>query len=85
MKFEIYSTLGKGWSKEDGAPVPGSFWDDKSRMWVIEIGTLDELMRIVEKYGGEDSLDGKRVVITAHYDKKTEPYPTIELYDGYRE
>lgn len=85
MKFEIYSTLGKGWSKKDGAPVPSSFWDDKNRMWVIEIETLDELMDIVEKYGNERPISDKSVVITVHYDKKTDPYPTIELYDGYRE
>lgn len=85
MKFEIYSTLGKGWRKKDGAPVPSSFWDDKNRMWVIEVGTLDELMDIVGKYGNERPISDKSVVITVHYDKKTDPYPTIELYDGYRE
>ncbi len=84
MKFQIYATLGRGWYKEDGAPVPGSFWDEKNGMWVIEIRTLDELMDIVGKYAEEDPVIDKSVVITVHC-RGTYPYPTIELYDGYRE
>lgn len=85
MKFRIYSTRGKGWFKEDSARNRGAFWDEKNKMWVIEIGTLDELMGIVAKYGNDYECRDKSVVVTAHYNNKTCPYPTIELYDGYRE
>ena len=49
--------------------------DYKTKEWVVEINTLEELLKFINKYG--------QVIIGSWYKYKN--LPSIEIYDDYRE
>ena len=46
-------------------------------VWVIEINSIEELVALSRKYG--------EIIITDHYLDINDMYPTLEIYDDYRE
>ena len=49
--------------------------DFKTEEWVVEINTLEELLKFIDKYG--------QVIVGSWYRNKN--LPSIEIYDDYRE
>ena len=46
-------------------------------VWTIEINSIEELIALSRKYG--------EIIITDHYLDINDMYPTLEIYDDYRE
>lgn len=46
-------------------------------VWTIEINSIEELVALSRKYG--------EIIITDHYLDINDEYPTLEIYDDYRE
>lgn len=46
-------------------------------VWTIEINSIEELIALSRKYG--------KIIITDYYLDTNDDYPTIEIYDDYRE
>ena len=46
-------------------------------VWTIEINSIEELIALSRKYG--------EIIITDHYLNDNDEYPTLEIYDSYRE
>lgn len=46
-------------------------------VWVIEINSIEELVALSRKYG--------EIIIAGHYFDINDEYPTLEIYDDYRE
>lgn len=46
-------------------------------VWTIEIDSIEELIALSRKYG--------KIIITDHYLNVNDGYPTLEIYDSYRE
>ena len=50
---------------------------EKMDVWTIEIDSIEELIALSRKYG--------EIIITDHYLDINDMYPTLEIYDDYRE
>ena len=50
---------------------------EKMDVWTIEIDSIDELIALSRKYG--------EIIIRDHYLDINDMYPTLEIYDDYRE
>ena len=46
-------------------------------VWTIEINSIEELIALSRKYG--------EIIIAGHYLDINDMYPTLEIYDDYRE
>lgn len=46
-------------------------------VWTIEISSIEELVALSRKYG--------EIIIADHYLNDNDGYPTLEIYDDYRE
>lgn len=47
-------------------------------VWTIEINSIEELIALSRKYG-------EKIIVADHYLSVNDEYPTLEIYDGYRE
>lgn len=80
MRFYVSRTSHmKGGAVEHGsrAPVEGAVFspdDVHLNAWVVEIGTLDDLLRMAKEQGGE-------IIVS----EPAGDLPEIEIYDDYRE
>ena len=76
MKFLVQRT--SGWKDRSKKPCEEAELYKEDRrwtLWIVEIATIDQLVKFCDKYG--------EVVIMPK--DIGEPYPTIEIYDDYRE
>ena len=46
-------------------------------VWTIEINSIEELIALSRKYG--------KIIIADYYLNDNDGYPTLEIYDSYRE
>lgn len=46
-------------------------------VWTIEINSIEELIALSRKYG--------KIIVVDHYLSVNDEYPTLEIYDDYRE
>lgn len=46
-------------------------------VWIIEVNSIEELIELSKKYG--------KIIVDNHYLNSNDEYPTIEIYDSYRE
>jgi len=90
MKFIIYRTYGEGKpceeAKEEEVAIqyPWEGKPHKDKVWVVEINTLEELMKLFEsikKQINPSVFDG---IIIADIDCKEIPY-NIEIYNDWKE
>lgn len=50
---------------------------DMMNVWTIEVNSIEELVALSRKYG--------EIIVADHYLSSNDEYPTIEIYDDYRE
>ena len=46
-------------------------------VWTIEVNSIEELVALSRKYG--------EIIVADHYWSSSDEYPTLEIYDDYRE
>lgn len=46
-------------------------------VWIIEVNSIEELIALSRKYG--------EIIVGDHYLNSNDEYPTLEIYDDYRE
>ena len=50
---------------------------DMMNVWTIEVNSIEELVALSRKYG--------EIIVADHYLSSNDEYPTLEIYDDYRE
>ena len=50
---------------------------DMMNVWTIEVNSIEELVALSRKYG--------EIIVADHYLSPNDEYPTLEIYDDYRE
>ncbi len=46
-------------------------------VWTIEVNSIEELIELSRKYG--------EIIVADHYSNSNDEYPSLEIYDDYRE